>query len=65
VNSSQANGFARASAHESGRYGLDPARLGGFISTASPGKVIIERDDYQSRFRALSGGGRQVKTRMT
>ena len=50
---------------ERGRHGLDPARLGGFISTTSPGKVIIERDDYQSLFRALFDGGRHVKTQMT
>jgi hypothetical protein len=53
VNLSQANQLARASVGESGRCGADPARLGGFILTTTPGKVSMERDDYQSLFGAL------------
>jgi hypothetical protein len=53
VNFSQANHLARASVGESGRCGADPARLGGFILTTTPGKVSMERDDYQSLFGPL------------
>jgi hypothetical protein len=51
-NFSHANRFARVTARESGRYGACTARLGGFISSTSPGKVIVERDDYPSLFGA-------------
>jgi hypothetical protein len=60
-NLSQANRFARATVGERRRYGACTARLGGFISTTSPGKIIIERDDYQSLFGAPIERGWQVK----
>src|SRR5277367_3419890 len=64
-NLSQANGFIRAHARKSGCHVACAARLAGSISSTSPGKVIIERDDYQSLFGALFNGGWQARSRMT
>jgi hypothetical protein len=55
---SQANRFARAHTHDSGHFETYTARLGGFISFRSPGKVNAQRDGDQPLFEALIDSGR-------